>query len=81
LAECILLLQQCPNLQTLNITFPSGTPLTPPYMSIDLHDIVVTPPKTLRQLTIGVGSIVMRKRMYRLISSCLKSDDYVLNVY
>jgi hypothetical protein len=81
LVECLLLLQHCTNLETLDIVIPSGTPLTPQYMSIDIHDVMVAPPKSLRQLTIGVGNLVTRKRMYRLISSCLKSDDYVINVY
>lgn len=83
MTECLLLLQRCKNLRSLNIDFrrTSVTSL-PPYSrhSMNILEAPIIPPNSLRELTIQVEQPVTGRLLSQFTKSYLDSGNFVVDV-
>lgn len=78
--ECLLLLQRCANLQTLSVDFRSAPSHTPSHLMADFPLTSVTPPKSLRELTIRVDKLATGRVLGRFTRSQLNSANLIVDI-
>lgn len=86
MAECLGLLKQCPNLQTLSVDFRncSISSLTAPPHSLvaplDYYGVLVEQPSSLRELTLQVDGALQGRILSKYIGSYMTSSNVVVHV-
>lgn len=84
MSQCLQLLQRCKNLQSFNVDYrssPSTCLSSYPDFSIpDVPNPQITPPKSLRELTIKVGKPALRGILTNFTKSSFDSVGFLIDV-